>query len=128
MKYIKVGSRLLLGLIFVVFGLNGFFNFLPMPPVTPQMGAFFGALAATGYFFPVLKTFEIAAGIMLLFNFWTPLGLIILSPIVVSIFCAHLFLDQGGLPLAIVISVLMLYLGGAHMSKFKALFGKFDDC
>src|SRR5919205_344714 len=54
--------RLLLGLTFFVFGLNGFFHFLPQPPAPPRAAAFAGALFASGYFFPLLKTVEVAAG------------------------------------------------------------------
>ena len=59
-------ARIVLGLIFTVFGLNGFFNFMPAPAFPEPAGAFLGALAGTGYFFPFLKITETACGVLLL--------------------------------------------------------------
>ena len=105
-------ARYLLGLAFVVFGLNGFFNFIPMEAPTGQAGEFLGALAATGYMFPMLKLTEIVAGLMLVTNRYTMLALVLLAPIVVNVFAFHLFLDSAGLFLALVLlsmEVLLIY-------------------
>ena len=75
--------RSLVGFIFVVFGLNVFFHFIPMPA---EAGKFMGALGATGYFFQLLKATEIVAGAMLLANKLPALGLVLLAPIVVQNF------------------------------------------
>ena len=104
-------ARILLGLIFFVFGLNGLLMFMPMPELTEQAGALMGALAATGYFFPVLKITEIVAGALLLAGLFVPLALILLAPIVVQIFLFHIALEPGGMIMAIVIVVLEAYLG-----------------
>ncbi len=112
-------ARLLLGLVFTVFGLNGFLNFLPMPPLPEAAGAFMGALAATGYMFPVIKGFEVLAGLMLLANRFTPLALLFLAPIVVNIFLFHLFLEPASsLPMPIILIGLMSYLGWCYRGVF----------
>lgn len=104
MKYLSVGSRILLGLIFFVFGLNGFFNFLPQPPL-PEAGLkFIMALVETGYMMKLVKTIEVIAGLLLLANIFVPLSLLLLAPIVVNIFLFHAILAPAlGLPLFILI-------------------------
>ncbi len=121
-----LGARFLLGLIFVVFGLNGFLNFIPIPPPTPEGGAFLGALAATGYMFPVIKIIEIFGGALLLSGFAFPLAQIILAPITINIFLYHLILDPSpaGLAMPIVLVVCQLLMGIAHFNRFKPLFAK----
>src|SRR5580693_7005973 len=103
-------ARIFLGLIFFVFGLNGFLHFIPTPPMSGPMGDFFNGLMATGYFFPLLKGTETLCGLLLLSGAFVPLALIVLAPIVVNIFCLHLFLAHEGLPLAVIIVFLMIYL------------------
>jgi len=108
---ITIATRLLLGLIFFVFGLNGFFRFLPMPEMSAEAGNFMGALGATGYFFPFLKVCEVVAGALLLLGAFVPFALVLLAPISVNIFLFHAFLAPSGLPLPIVIAACLIYLG-----------------
>ncbi len=108
---IDMGAQALLGLIFFVFGLNGFFEFMPMPEMGEKAGSYMGGLAATGYFFPVLKLVEIVTGLLLLTRFFAPLALVVLAPVVVQILLFHVFLEPGGLPMAIVVTLLTAYLG-----------------
>lgn len=110
MKKLPLVARIILGLIFVIFGLNGFFNFLHMPPMPEKAGAFLGGLFATGYFFPFLKGLEVLCGLALLIGAFVPLALVILAPIVVNILLFHAFLAPSGLPLPLVIAALMVYL------------------
>ena len=103
---IEMGARILLGLIYVVFGLNFFFQFIPMPPPPEAMGAFFGALMSTGYMMYVVKAIEIVCGVLLIANLFVPLSMILLAPITINIFLAHIFLAPAGLPMAIGMVVL----------------------
>ncbi len=112
-------SRLLLGLVFTVFGLNGFIQFIPIPPPTEEAGAFLGALAATGYMFPLVKGLEIVAGIMLLANRFVPLALLILVPIVVNIVALHLFLDPAGVAMPLVLTALGLLTAWGYRESFR---------
>ena len=114
-------ARILLGSVFLIFGLNGFLHFLPMPPLPAEAGSFMGALAATGYFFPLLKGTEVVAGLLLLSGRLVPVALIALAPILVNIFAFHLFLAPGlGLPIVIV--ALELALAWHHREAFRPLF------
>src|SRR5262245_14008901 len=94
---LPLAARVVLGLIFTVFGLNGFLHFLPQPPSTPAAMAFGGALAATGYMFPLIKGTEVLAGVLLLSGRYVPLALTLLAPVVVNIVAFHLFLAPAGL-------------------------------
>ena len=96
-------ARVLLGLIFFVFGLNGFLGFLPQPPLPEGAGAFIGSLIATGYLFPLLKGTEVLAGALLLSNRFVPLALTLLAPILVNIVAFHALLAGGGLGLPLVL-------------------------
>ncbi len=121
MRYLPLVARVLLGLVFFVFGLNGFFHFIPQPPPPPAAGAFAGALFATGYFFPLLKTVETLSGVLLLAGRFVPLALTALAPIVVNIFFFHAFLHPGGLLVATVVLVLEVFLAWSYRSSFGPL-------
>lgn len=115
MEKLPLIARVIMGAIFLVFGLNGFFHFIQMPPLPDQAGAFMGGLAKSGYFFPFLKICEIVAGILLLTGAMVPFALILLAPIIINILLFHLFLAPGGLVMAIVLCLLEIYL--AFFSK-----------
>ena len=110
MKKLPLIARLLLGIIFVVFGLNGFFQFLPMPPMPEHAGAFLGGLMGSGYFFPFLKGVEVLCGLLLLVGAFVPLAIVVLAPVIINIFLFHAFLAPSGLALPVVIVVLEAYL------------------
>jgi putative oxidoreductase len=121
MKYLPTVARILLGLIFTVFGLNFFFHFLPQPPLQGPAGAFAGALLATGYFFYVLKVVEVLSGLALLAGRFVPLALTLLAPIAVHILFFHAFLARAGLPLAVVILVLEVFLAWSYRDAFRPM-------
>jgi putative oxidoreductase len=111
MKKFPLIARILLGAMFFVFGLNGFFNFIPTPPNIPEKAAAFaGALMATGYFFPFLKGVEVLCGLLLLTGAFVPLALVVLAPIIINIALFHGFLEPSGLALVLVIGALEIYL------------------
>jgi len=121
MKTGIVIARVLLGLIFVVFGLNGFLQFLPQPAVPQPAMAFFGALAASGYMIPLLFASQIVGGALLLLGM-VPLGLVILVPVIVNIVAFHVFLAPGGLPVAVVVAGLAGFLAWTHREAYRPLF------
>lgn len=114
-------ARLLLGAAFLLFGLNGFFHFLPMPPATGQAGAFLGALGATGYLFPLIKGTEVVAGLLLLSGRFVPLALTVLAPVVVNIVAYHAALAPAGLGLPLVLTALGVYLAYAYRASFAGV-------
>jgi uncharacterized membrane protein YphA (DoxX/SURF4 family) len=118
-------ARILLGLIFFVFGLNFFFHFLPSPPPDPasKAGQFLGALFASGYFFVFLKIIEVIIGILLIIDIFTPLLLLLLFTISINILLFHAFLDPvtEALVISSVIFILNVYLIWAYSSLYLPL-------
>lgn len=114
--------RSLLGLIFTIFGLNGFLHFLPNPPMPDAAVHLFGALFATGYMIPLLFATQVIGGILLLIGILVPFALVILAPVIVNIFFFHLFLAPGGIPLAIVVVIFELFLAWRYSAAFAPLF------
>ena len=121
-RHLPTVSRVLLGLVFAVNGLNGFLHFLPMPPPEGAAAPFIGGLAASGYFFPMLKAVELAAGAMLLAGVLVPFALALLAPIIVNIAAFHLFLAPAGLGIVALILVTELHLAWAHRAVFAPMF------
>ncbi len=105
MKTVSTIARYLLGLIFTVFGLNGFLNFIPASPVPPLAAQFVGALIQSHYM-TVVFVLELACGLLLLANRYVPLALTTLAPVIVNIVLVHVFLAPAGLPLAAVVVLL----------------------
>ena len=111
MRYVPMIARVLLGLIFFVFGLMGLLNLVPPPPNMPEkLQTFMAGMMATGYFMTLLKGTEVVCGLLLLLGAYVPLALVVLAPIVLNIFLVHAFMEPSGLPIAIVIVVLETYL------------------
>ena len=121
MSKLPTVARLFLGLAFFVFGLNGFLQFLPMPPATGAAGAFLGALAATGYMFPLIKATEVVAGLLLLSNRFVPLALALLAPVLVNIVAYHALLVRGGLALPLLLLALEVFLAYAYRGAFAPM-------
>jgi putative oxidoreductase len=113
MKVASLIARLLLGLIFVVFGLNGFLHFIPMPPPTGLAGQFIGALFAS-HFTVVIFGIQVIGGLLLLLNRFVPLALVLLGPVIVNIVFFHALMAPSGLPLAIVVVVLWLIIASRN--------------
>ena len=122
MKIVGWMARLLLGLIFVVFGLNGFLNFLNMGPMpTGLAGQFMGALILSHYYW-VVAALQIAGGLLLLVNRFVPLALVLLGPVIVNILCYHVFLNQAGAAPAVVVTILWFIVFYANRQHFSGIF------
>jgi uncharacterized membrane protein YphA (DoxX/SURF4 family) len=121
MKMATIIARSLLGLIFVVFGSNVFLHFIPMPP-PPEGPAreFMTALFMSHYLY-VIGGLEVAGGLLLLAGRWVPLGLTLLGPVILNILCFHAFMASAGLPMAIVVSVLAMFLLWRYHENFAGL-------
>ena len=105
MKIASLIARLLLGLIFVVFGLNGFLHFIKAPMPTGIAGQFVGAIFASGYW-AVIFGVQVICGVLFLANRFVPLALVLIGPVIVNILAIHGLMGAPGLPLAIVVAVL----------------------
>ncbi|HTB84092.1 MAG TPA: DoxX family protein [Candidatus Sulfotelmatobacter sp.] len=120
MKITTIIARILLGLVFVVFGANKFLHFLPNPPMQGAGAQFMGAMFETHYLY-VVATFEVTGGLLLLAGRFVPLGLTLLGPVIVNILAFHIFMDNSGLPVALVVSALALFLLWRHRQNFAGL-------
>jgi uncharacterized membrane protein YphA (DoxX/SURF4 family) len=114
-------ARIALGLVFFVFGLNGFLHFLPVPPPPARALPFVGGLLGAGYFFPLLKGLEVAAGIALLANRFVPLALAVLAPIIVNIAAFHLFLAPGNYSVVALILAAEIYLAWTNRAVYAPM-------
>ena len=119
-KWIRI-IRYVLGGIVLLFALNGFLQFLPMPPLPDPASEFFGALYQTGYMIPLLYGVEIIVAILLLVKRYVPLALLLFAPIAVNILFFHLFLaPAGGLAgyITVILEVIMLF---AYKADYKLI-------
>lgn len=124
MRIINLVVRLLLGLIFVVFGLNGFLNFINMGPLpTGLAGQFIGALIQSHYFW-VVAALQVGGGALLLVNRYVPLGLVLLGPVIVNILLYHLFLLPAGMAMAVFVAALWFVVFNAHRQNFAGIFAQ----
>ncbi len=121
MKYIVAISRILLGLIFVVFGLNGFLHFIPTPQYPSVAGQFLGAIFKSHFYIVVFLT-QIVGGLFLLANRYVPLGLLLLGPVLVNILNFHISMYPATIPLALVATALWLILFLRVRSAFSSVF------
>ncbi len=121
--YIPVIARILMGLVFAITGLNGFFNFLPQPkaPMPEKAAAFIAALLQSGYMFRLIMGTQVIVGILLLANRFVPLALALIAPVIIGIITFHVFLLPSGLPLALAVLVLEIYLARAYRSAFRPM-------
>jgi len=119
-RYVPVVLRYLMGIIFFVFGLNGFFHFIPQPPMEGGAAAFAGALFATGYMFPLLKATEVVAGVLLLGNRFVALALALLAPITINIFLFHTVLTPPN-PVAFFVLLANAYLAWSYRAAYRPM-------
>jgi putative oxidoreductase len=120
MKIAEIIARVLLGLVFAVFGSNAFLHFIPAPPMTGPSGDFIHAMMTTGYV-KVVGFCQVTGGLILLIGRFIPLGLTLLGPVIVNILCFHIFLNHEGWPMAAIVAALALFLLWRHRASFAGL-------
>jgi putative oxidoreductase len=121
MKIASLIARLLLGLIFIVFGLNGFLHFIPMPP-PKGLAAQFGGVIFASHYWVVIFGIQVIGGLLLLVNRFVPLALVLLGPVIVNIFFFHVLMAPEGIPLAIVVVVLWVILAVRYKQYLTGIF------
>jgi len=123
-----IAARVLLGLVFFGSGLFGIISHFKFPPnLPPNLLTFVQGLTASVYFLPLLKTTELLCGLLLLVGWFVPLALVVLAPIIINIFFTHLFLEPSGVPMAVIIGALEIYLAffsPTYNPTIKQLFRK----
>jgi uncharacterized membrane protein YphA (DoxX/SURF4 family) len=121
-KIVALIARILLGLMFVVFGLNGFLHFIPQPPMPPgDLATFSTLLVKSRYMVPVFSL-QVIGGLLLLVGRFVPLALTLLGPVIVNILITHIVFQPSGLPPGAVAAVLWLVLFFAYRKYFASLF------
>src|ERR1700740_1130120 len=120
-KTVSTIARYLAGVIFLVFGLNGFLNFIPLPPPGGIAGQFMGALYASHYLWLIFG-FQVIAGVLLLVNRYVPLAVAILAPVLVNILTFHALMAPSGLPLALFVALLWTVIFIEVRPAFSSLF------
>ena len=121
MKIATIIVRVLLGLVFVVFGSNIFLHFIPMPPPPATLAGDFSKALMQSHYIYVVGLLQVIGGLLLLIGRYVPLGLTLLGPVIANILLFHIFLDRSGLPLAIIVAVLALFLLWRHRTNFAGL-------
>jgi uncharacterized membrane protein YphA (DoxX/SURF4 family) len=123
-RYFPAIARILMGLSLLVFGLNGFLNFMP-PPKTPlPEGAmtFVTALVKSGYMMKLIAVTQLVVGALLVVNRFVPLAILLLAPFLVNSLAFHLFLERSGLVMSMVFCALELYLAWVYRRAYAPLF------
>lgn len=121
MKIASTVARYLLGLMFTVFGLNGFFHFIPMGPMPPLAGQFLGLLVATHYMVPVFLL-QVVCGLLFFANRYVPLALTLIGPVIVNILLTHLLMAPSGIGPGAVATICWFVLFYSVRSAFSGIF------
>ena len=120
-RRLSVAARVLLGLLFFASGLANLLNLAPQPPMPEGAAAFIGALMKTGYMLPLIFGTQFIVGTLLLANRFVPLALALLAPFVVNSLAFHAFLERSGLPVAVAVLVLLVYLAWAYRKAYRPM-------
>ena len=122
MKILVLIARILLGLVFLVFGLNGFLMFIPTGPMPTGLAGQFVTVLLQSHYVLVVSALQVAGGALLLVNRYVPLGLTLLGPIIVNIFLYHLLLYHMGVGIASVVAIIWCIVAYYHRQSFAGLF------
>jgi len=121
MKIAMIIVRTLMGLLFVFGAVAYFFNLVEAPPMEGPIKSFNEGLAASGYFFTLLKVTELVCGIALLVGRFVPLALVILAPIILNIFMVHLLMAPEGLGVAKFLVIAAAFLAYYYRDRYAEL-------
>jgi putative oxidoreductase len=121
MKIAVLVARILLGLVFLVFGLNGFLNFLHAPMPAGGAGQYMALLGPTIYMQFVFLV-QIVGGVLLLSGQFIPLALVLVGPVLVNILLFHITLQPAGLPPGLIATVLWFIIFFGVRKYFAGIF------
>ena len=122
MKITAIISRYLLGLLFTVFGLNGFLHFIPQPPPSNPVALQFLTAVSVSHFMGVVFLAQLIGGVLLLAGRFVPLAIAILAPVLLNILNYHLTMDPGSIGPALVATICWALLFLRHRSSFAGIF------
>jgi putative oxidoreductase len=122
MKIAVIIARVLLGLVFTIFGLNGFLNFIPAPPMPPGLANQFVTVLLQSHWVWFVSGVQLIGGVLLLTGLYLPLAIAILGPVIYNILVYHLLLDHNGGSIAVVVALLWSLLFWRYRKYFASLF------
>jgi putative oxidoreductase len=122
MKIAALIARILLGLVFFVFGLNGFLNFIPTGPLPTGLAGQFVTVLIQSHYVLFVSAIQLAGGVLLLVNRYVPLALVLLGPVIVNILLFHVLLNRTGLLIAIIVAILWCIVAFRHRQNFSGIF------
>jgi hypothetical protein len=122
-RHLPTIARLLMGLMFCLFGSNGLHEFLPRPKEMPPEAAMalYGAMMNTHYMMPLVFGTQLLVGILLVLNIFVPLALALIAPIIVGIVTFHIFLAPSGIGPGAVVLLFELYLAWSYRNAFRPM-------
>lgn len=121
MRIVKLVIFTLFGLMFINAGLNKFFQYMPMPELTDAQKEFFGAFMKITWLMPLVAVAEITGGVLVLFNKYRALGAIIILPVMTGVLVHHLTLDRSGMPVALVLAAINLWIIIDNCKKYRPM-------
>lgn len=122
MKIAALIARVLLGLVFFVFGLNGFLNFIPQPPLPTGLAGQFVTVLVQSHYVLFVSGIQIVGAVLLLVNRYVPLALVLLGPVIVNILLFHVLLNRTGLVVAIIVAILWCILAIRQRQHLAGIF------
>jgi putative oxidoreductase len=122
MKIAALISRILLGLLFVFFGLNGLHPFLPQPPVPDGLVGQFMTVFFASHWVQVIASLQVISGLLLLLNRYPVLGLVLLGPILFNILTFHILLAPQGIGPGLVATILWFILFAHYRQHLAGIF------
>jgi putative oxidoreductase len=119
MKIVSIVARYLLGLMFTVFGLNGFLNFIHQPPPTNPLAIQFFVAISSSHFAAFFFAIQLISGLLLLSGYFVPLALTLLAAELYNILAFHLTLAPASIAPALVAVVLWILVFLQYRASFK---------
>ncbi len=124
MRIVSMVARILLGVMFTVFGLNGFLHFIPSPAFPPgYLHDFFTALVGSGFYIMVFGV-QLICGILLLIDLYVPLAIVALAAVLVNILTFHATMNPQGFPTAILATILWFLTAWPIRAQFAPIFAR----
>ena len=122
-RYLPIIARTLMGIVFLIMGLNGFLNFIPQPktPMPAEAMEFAGALMKSGYMMQLVSGTQLLCGILFLANRFVPLALAFIAPVIVNIIAFHVFLAPEMIAPGVVVAILGIYLAYVYRKAFRPM-------
>jgi putative oxidoreductase len=124
MRITALIARILLGLIFFVFGLNGFLHFFPMGPMPTGLAGQYITVMMQSHYLYFVAAVQVVGGALLLIGRYIPLGLTLLGPVIVNIIIYHLLMDLKGIPMAIIVTILWAIVFYRNRQYFSGVFAQ----